>query len=150
MDVNNILREWPYRWYGLWKSGGLLPDGELPPISNAIDQSWNPEDKSSLVEYLRQSPGVYGTALLLPCLLCTTQLPRWYQSDNVWVWHHSLAHYVAEHHVVLPNVFTDHIRAQNYVPPEQLNVDHWHLPWPESWHGARKQPLPPIPKAPGY
>lgn len=147
MNASYIIKEWPHKWYGLWKSGGHSPDDELPSISDAIDLSWNPEDKDSLVGYLRRSPGVYGAAYRASCLLCSTQPQLYYQSNNVWVWKGGLDHYVAEHHVVLPDALVELIRAWDYTPPARLEIEHWRLPWPDSWPGARTKPAP-IPKPP--
>jgi hypothetical protein len=140
MDVQYILRSWPHNWYGIWM-GTVHTTEDLPSVFSAVDPSWEPDDKDQLVTYLTQTVVVEATTWMTTCPLCPSELPTLnYQSDGVWLWPQSLAHYVVWHSVVIPDRFAEHIRRRDYTPSEAVGVPHHELPWPESWAAFRQKP----------
>lgn len=117
-----LFEEWPHNWFGVWKLDAEEPF-EAPLFSQVVDHSWRPPDLGELVAYLRDCPvAITSGAPPGNCWLCGQVL--WelntQRSDGVWVWPSSLEHYVAEHHVRLPDRMVGHIRArQHRIPTEK-------------------------------
>jgi hypothetical protein len=136
MRLHDIRHTWPHNWYGFWRWEGHDYE-ELPFLTSAVDPLWEPEDKDRLVSYLEQSPIVVTSSPSSRCLLCPSEVPTLcYQSDGAWLWPKSLAHYVREHSIVLPERFVQHIRDWNYEAPREEEMPVISLrdrPWPETW-----------------
>ncbi|HEY1187308.1 MAG TPA: hypothetical protein VGE74_06600 [Gemmata sp.] len=131
---------WPHNWYGIWE-GTVYTTENLPNIHFAIDPFWEPDDKGGLMAYIAQAPINWVSTPSCRCLLCESKLPQiCYQSDGYWVWPRSLSHYLYWHSVVLPERLVEHIRNQDYVPPEQISGPVHLLPWPDSWTEYRRPP----------
>jgi hypothetical protein len=115
----SLFETWPHNWFGIWKAAESDPF-EVPVFSEVVDETWRPHDLDRLVEYLRACP-VSITSSMRParCTLCDYFLPEpsAQRSDGVWVWPSSLSHYVAEHHVRLPDRIVEHIRERGYGVP---------------------------------
>lgn len=124
--MNNIFSEWQQQW--------ILPPNDLsegtpqlPSLLDWIDKNWEPQDITSIVDYLRDSP--MFTRALSPekfrCVLCGQDLGDGtiWKSDGFWVWPQELAHLVEDHHLRLPDRMVEHIRKQSYLPPAQDNCN---------------------------
>jgi hypothetical protein len=115
----SIFETWQPNWFGPWK---LKDDAtNVPLLSQIIDENWKPPDLVAIISYLENAPGG-GCTTLYPnsiCVLCGEELgsPDIQRSDNSWVWTDNLAHYVAKHHVRLPDRMVAHIRAKIYHHP---------------------------------
>ena len=136
MNLDHIRHAWPHNWYGFWRSDAHDLE-ELPFLSAAVDPLWNPEDRDDLISYLEKCPIVMTSTPPVRCLLCSSEVPALcYQSDGVWLWPKSLAHYAREHSVVLPERLIQHVRDWSYLPPAEGEVEPisvLDLPWPEAW-----------------
>jgi hypothetical protein len=124
---------WPYRWYGIWKSGPDDP-AHLPTLNELTDASWSPPDLGQLAAYLRGAPIVLIAMIdcSISCELCQENLgnPGQYQSDGVWLWPSGLAHFVEKHSLRLPDSMVEHVRSVLYSPPARISGPIEELPWP--------------------
>lgn len=115
----SIFESWPHNWFGVWKSAES-DMFEVPIFSDVVDTTWHPYDLDRLVEYLRTCPiSITSSIRPLPCPHCDYLLPEpsAQRSDGVWVWPSSLSHYVAKHHVRLPDRLMERIRGREYQIP---------------------------------
>lgn len=109
----NIFAEWPHKFYGVWK---FEPNEaiEVPLFCNLVDPSWNPEDLAQIVHYLENCQIVITCGIRpAPCRICGEMLSRGTQrSDGEWTWMGTLGHFVAKHHIRLPDMMVTHIRSR--------------------------------------
>jgi hypothetical protein len=83
-------------------------------------------DRTEVVKYLCSappfiaSPGVEGD-VLDPSVRVAG--PLHILTDGEWAWPAVLAYYVQKYNIGLPQDFLDHIRARNYVPPEEIDYE---------------------------
>jgi hypothetical protein len=91
----------------------------LPSLHEAVRPTADPDEANTL-NYLREGVclaacgGVMADVLNPLSGLMTS--PD-YLTDGVWLWAGELAHYVAEHHVSLPQEFVAHMRGNRWVVP---------------------------------
>jgi hypothetical protein len=91
----------------------------LPSIHEAIRDVAHP-DEGRIVEYLREGCGLAWCGGVFPDVLnphSGVMLSPDYLTDGVWLWPGELRHYVAEHHVALPDEFVDDMRENGWVVP---------------------------------
>lgn len=124
------ISAWQNHWFGFWRVE--KGDGSIPSVEEVVDTNWSPDDRGSLIEYLKNSPVAVTTAVgFCKCLCCSQQLEiGCFRTDGVWLWPDDLVHYVESHRVRLPDAFVDHMRLHNYIPPAILTRPSDELPWP--------------------
>lgn len=129
-EPSRSLHEWNQHWFGYWRVNDK--ETHLPLLADFVDPTWQPEDKMSLIAYLKGAPlALVTSGHFLKCSLCSRELQRGaHRSDGTWLWPDSLAHYVEEHGVRLPLNFERQIRDRDYRPPQELDVRVEQLPWP--------------------
>lgn len=91
----------------------------MPSLRAAVREEPHP-DEGRIVEYLREGCGLAWCGGVFPDVLnphSGVMLSPDYLTDGVWLWPGELAHYVAEHHVALPDEFVDDMRANGWVVP---------------------------------
>jgi hypothetical protein len=122
--MSAIFQNWPHRWF-CWGSF-TTERSPFPAFEDLVDETWQPQDKSQLVQYLKMAPVVLCTSAEQDCRICGNPLEevgtwRW---DNMWLWPQTVAHYVEKHFVRLPDKMVDDIRSRNYMPPSIAECDH--------------------------
>jgi hypothetical protein len=91
----------------------------LPSIREFVRPDAHP-DRDRIVAYLRGGIGLAGVGRYVEDVLDPTARPALTPSpktDGVWLWREDLAHYVARHHVALPDEFVAHMRANGWAVP---------------------------------
>lgn len=119
----SLFETWPHNWFGVWTTADSAPF-EVPVFSEVVDATWRPHDLDRLVEYLRACPvSITSSMRPVPRTLCDHLLPEpsAQRSDGVWVWPSSLSHYVAQHHVRLPDRLVERIRGREYRVPNSAD-----------------------------
>ncbi len=121
------------RSYGFFRD---LPFGEAgePSLMEAIG-STPVADERRIVDYLRSGlqyalvPGVTVDVLApdRPALG-----PLRYITDGEWLWRSDLAHYVERYHCRVVDEFVEHMKAQNWLPPTEAEMNLAELTfWPD-------------------
>lgn len=130
--AKEIFQNWEYNWFGVWVKHES-DDERFPVMNDLIDPNWSFSEKPLLIKYLRSAPIVIST-LLKPthCSRCDKKLgdPGCWLTDNVWLWHNCLAHYVEKHSIRLPDRMVKHIVTNEFKPPSKITVPFKDLPWP--------------------
>ncbi|MEK8018228.1 MAG: hypothetical protein VSS75_015240 [Candidatus Parabeggiatoa sp.] len=130
---DDIFHNWPYRWFGVWTEPGSA-DKKWPLRTQLTDSKWKFKGKKHLIQYLRSARIVLCSGSFhIHCNLCHQDIgdPGCWQSDNVWLWPCSLAHYVDKHHIRLPDKMLYHIVNNQFIPPTDIIVGYDDLPWPD-------------------
>jgi hypothetical protein len=120
----SLFSDWnPLFFFFKFSSEEIL---QAPLYEEVVDRSWNPPDLDKLVAYLRGCRAINVTTADRPivCAICGEVLlaELWTQgghSDGLWFWGFSLFHYVQYHHVRLPDRMVEHIRMNQYRPPDR-------------------------------
>ena len=122
---------WHEKWFGFWRAAGD-EDRNLPLLSEWVDTTWNPPDKTELARYVAKAPIILASGTTkAPCPMCSTMLSTSdYQSDGDWLWPVDLSHYVSEHGVRIPDELVLHIRGRGHEPPKRVDMDISQYPWP--------------------
>jgi hypothetical protein len=126
MDTN-ILKTWEYNWFGVWRENDLYP--QCPRPEDVIGDT-PLADTDKLLNFLKTSPVISVFSTRFKCMLCETDLPVGVRSDGILIWPLDLPHYIAEHRVLLPDRFVNHIRSLNYVAPGVCGKQWKDFPWP--------------------
>jgi hypothetical protein len=122
-----LLENWEHDWFGVWRMIELYP--QCPRVEEVIGDTPLP-DTDKLLDYLKTCPAISAFATTVKCMLCDTDLPLGKHSDGVLIWPLDLPHYIAEHGVLLPDRFVNHIRSMNYVAPSVCGKRWQEFPWP--------------------
>jgi hypothetical protein len=129
-----LFSEWPHKWFGIFSSSEESIEG-IPIIDIFINETWHPEDKLLIINYLKTSPNVVASSTMSTlCMLCRERLgdPGSFFSDGYWLWPERLVHYIKKHNLRIPDEMVKHIQKEKYFPPSELNIDLNNLPWPNS------------------
>ncbi|MEK8018225.1 MAG: hypothetical protein VSS75_015225 [Candidatus Parabeggiatoa sp.] len=105
----------------------------MPTREHLTDPNWNFPKKGGLIKYLSSAPIVLCSAALPTyCQLCNENRgdPGCWRSDNVWLWHNTLAHEVEKHSIRLPDRMVEHIVNNQFTPLTEITVEADDLPWP--------------------
>jgi hypothetical protein len=95
-----------------------------PSLRESIPKS-GPKTAAPLVAYLKNAPILFATPGVVEDILAPgTEIgPPHIRTDGVWCWPSDLAHYVEHYACRLPDEFAAHIKARNYRPPLDEEVD---------------------------
>ncbi len=99
----DALRPW---LIGYWASD---ESPEWPSPESFVDTSWDPVDRSTVADYLRQGLMTRACMGLSPCRICGAANGSIELTDTVYVWPEGLSHYLSEHSVRPPQEFIDHV-----------------------------------------
>lgn len=104
-------------WYAWSRSGREFPDPK-----DLVDPCWLEEERERLIAYLRSGITYRRwrgfSSCRFKCGIADQEMGFRDFTDGVWVWPEGLYHYVAEHHVMLPDEFASHCRQNRWtIPP---------------------------------
>ena len=94
------------------------------PNGPSLAESVRPEtasDEDKIVRYLQASPTFAASGPMVDDVLDPSSkavAPLETATDGQWMWPRDLAYYVEKHHVELPEEFVNHMREQDWRPPE--------------------------------
>lgn len=128
----NHFENWPHNWFGFWRPINIHKP-ERPPMEQFVDPDWDPAEKEQALLYLDKTKVVIVAGMpSVKCGLCgqDTGNPSAHKSDGTWVWPEGLAHLVRKHGVRLPDRMIEHMRRNDFRPPENVKVNVPNLPWP--------------------
>ena len=94
-------------------------DPELPSIRHAVRTAPHPE-AVRITAYLEQGVGIAGVGKYVGDVLdpdSSFSISPGLATDGVWLWRRDLPHYVAVHHVALPEEFISHMRESGWRVP---------------------------------
>ncbi len=101
---------------GFWADALARRRGPDPLL--LVDPTWAGEDRVALVKYLND--GLVWTSYFgfsycrFACGIPHEDMGSATLTDGTWAWPEGLAHYVAAHHIALPDQFLEHARAQGF------------------------------------
>jgi hypothetical protein len=122
--ARRFMAGWSLPWFG-FRGREASVIGRPATAEDLVDPSWQPADKSHLVEYLRSSPAALAGQLAEEsCSRCGTRYyPALFRFDGERLWSDDVRHSVEHHHMMLPDRWVDAIRARGYSPPEEIAED---------------------------
>lgn len=92
----------------------------LPSIRDAVRKTGDP-DEGRILSYLRGGVCLWACGGVMQDVLSPSPHVRTspdYLTDGIWLWPGELAHYVAQHHVTLPDEFVAHMRGNGWSVPD--------------------------------
>jgi hypothetical protein len=107
---------------GYW-SGERAPGWPSP--EKFVDESWDPDTRDLIADYLRRGFVVRAYMGYSPCRICGRNNGDLLLSDGTFVWPDGLVHYVTDHAVRLPDKFVSHAL-------EEIS-SYESADWEESW-----------------
>ena len=131
LRAREFAKKWQEKWFGFWADEERV---RSQPFSweDHIDESWHPEDRDKLIDYLRNAPiALVAQQKAKKCPLCGDPIfGSCYRSDGDWLWTDPVAHYVGKHRCILPDRLVEHIRSKHHRPPTNISSNFKVLPWP--------------------
>jgi hypothetical protein len=91
----------------------------LPSLQDAVRSTGHP-DEARILAYLEEGVCLAACGGVMPDVLAPSpgvMTSPDYLTDGDWLWPGELAHYVAHHHVALPDDFVAHMRENGWVVP---------------------------------
>lgn len=102
----------------------LSPEEQVKALSS-IRQRQAQADEAGILKYLgagvpiASAPGVDEDVLAHPSRIIG---PLEFLTDGVWVWPKSLAYYVRNYHIALPDDFLEHMRCNEWECPQNVDL----------------------------
>jgi hypothetical protein len=130
------LEDWPYKWFGYWSEYGQAY-GRCPSIKEfvcaEVSRSY---DREMLRKYLTEAQCIAATSRMNFVNPFTGTYPFHGSlgvcTDGEWVWYDDLPFYIEEHDLAIPTKFLEHIKANGYIPPPDVDEDtYMSLDFPE-------------------
>lgn len=103
---------------GYWTS--RHGDG-LPDPRELMSVKWERDRRSLIAAYLGSASVLDTLDAKQICVICGADGGRRERTDGVWRWPETLAHYVAQHGVKLPEEFISHMEREDFRPAD-VNV----------------------------
>jgi hypothetical protein len=95
---------------GYWAGGS--GNERWPDVREFVDEDWADEDRIQVGLYLGNGLVARAWMGYSTCRFCGASNGDLDLTDGVYLWPQGLAHYVREHHVRLPDEFTEHVRRR--------------------------------------
>lgn len=103
----------PVRGVGFWGKKRNYAGYETYVIpAEAIDPSWNPEERGLVVTYLSQGSTRTRWRGYTACGICGIRNGSTDLTDGEWVWPQGYVHYLVSHEVKPPKEFVEHVLAK--------------------------------------
>ena len=103
---------------GFWRDSD---DSSLIHPKHIVDAEWRPDERASLVQYLRSATPACAylgySYCRFDCGIADHELGDCDLTDGIWCWPSGLAHYVEQHAIRLPNEFVSHAESLGWQPP---------------------------------
>lgn len=100
---------------GYWTS--RAGDG-LPDPRGLMSVKWERDRRSLIAAYLGSAPVLDTLDAKQTCVICGADGGRRERTDGVWRWPETLAHYVAQHGVKLPDELIAHMEREDFRPAD--------------------------------
>jgi hypothetical protein len=123
MEIMASGRRWPCTWFGFWREDEDGSEG-CPSVFDWVVTNWRDHvDVDRVVGYLEASPCVIATSADA-CVICRNIIRRSlaYRTDGVWYWPDTLAHYITQHGVRLPEEFLTRLLAAEHIAPKEEDL----------------------------
>lgn len=130
-------------WYA-WSPGAR----EYPDPRDLVDPGWLEGERELLSTYLRSGMTYRHwrghSSCRFKCGIADYEMGSRDLTDGVWIWPEGLHHYVAKHHVILPDQFISHCRQNQWLipsgfdpgdPPVEVDTTFW-VDWAISMLGG--------------
>jgi hypothetical protein len=116
---------------GYW--AGPDTSGDWPSAADFVDPGWDADDRSLVVDYLRQGQIARAYMGWSRCRLCGEVNGDLELTDGTYVWPSGLVHYVEDHDVRVPQPFVAHAEARTDSIEQADRDEDW-------WSSARPEP----------
>lgn len=116
---------------GYW--AGPDTSGDWPSPADFIDPAWDADDRSLIIDYLRQGQVARAYMGWSRCRLCGEANGDLELTDGTYVWPSGLVHYVEDHDVRLQQPFVAHAGARIDSIEQAERDEEW-------WASARPEP----------
>jgi hypothetical protein len=103
---------------GYWTS---RPGDGLPDPRSLMSVKWERDRRSLIAAYLGSAPVLEMLDAKQTCVICGAEGGRRERTDGVWRWPETLAHYIAQHGVKLPEELIAHMEREEFRPAD-INV----------------------------
>jgi hypothetical protein len=100
---------------GYWTS---RPGDGLPDPRTLMSVKWERDRRSLIAAYLGSAAVLDTLDAKQICVICGADGGRRERTDGVWRWPETLAHYVAQHGVKLPDELVTHMAREDFRPPD--------------------------------
>jgi hypothetical protein len=118
----------PLMRIGYWS--GPQAAGDWPDPTDFVDPDWDDDERDGLAHYLRHGLVTRAYMGYSECRLYGVQNGSLELTDTVYAWPEGLSHYVSQHSVRPPKVFTDHVGRMEELSDGLAIYDTW-------WHEAQ-------------